>query len=248
MRNVRIEGEQHNIPDDREWRLITQSFVNYPTPGSATTEYFFRPHPCNYVEIRQSFQKVGFRSEEMDQLLAEEWEALPSQPLAKYLVADPNAGDQSYLKNEGLDEWSDQMSKYNIKHPGDVPFSEDFAGYEKRFLAALDKPAMIMTENPCAKAYADPMPARNNTKNIIRKSAQFKPNILEEVENVSDPCTNFSAGTRVLFTNNVSGELETGTIVGRTPGMRGKTRPSEILIATDKASNSNTFGAKWTGK
>jgi hypothetical protein len=73
-------------------------------------------------------------------------------------------------------------------------------------------------------------------------------NECEEGEDMSDQRIKFPAGTRVTFRNPQSSEWENGTIVGRTPEMRGKSRPGCVLVATDKPSKYNSSNTKYTGR
>ena len=78
MRAVRINGEQHAIPSDREWRLRTQE-SDHRHHAYIITEYRFQPEPCNYVEIREMRQDIGFSIGEREgRLSTDEWVEIPN--------------------------------------------------------------------------------------------------------------------------------------------------------------------------
>jgi hypothetical protein len=247
MRTVRINGQNHNIPKDREW-ILRDRQINNSENFYVTTEYCFRAEPYDYVDIRTNHEKIGFQhGDEVADV--EVWDECPREPLNNYLLVDDGRNPYASL---------------DFQAPK-VGFGENYEEYEKRFLNALDKPMA----NPCAEQ----RPGRKSAEIKMRGPAvkldsgsfglRYLPRFEEEYKfmeteealapeetnNMSDPKTQlYAAGTRVLFTNTRTEEIESGTLVGRTPDMRGKTQPSEVLVATDKASKYNNKGVKYTGK
>jgi hypothetical protein len=268
MRAVRINGEQHAIPSDREWRFRTQE-SDHRHHAYIVTEYRFQPEPCNYVEIREMRQDIGFSIDEREgRISIDEWVDIPNEPLNKYLMAEPG---QAYTKwgakkptTSDIDEMFYRNGTMTGRIDDDVAaFAVDMAATEKRFIAALDEPMKKQVNKNKKKTKRTAKPRKSAWMNDPIKEAAFggfdteyeqKPmyaldnNECEEGEDMSDQRIKFPAGTRVNFRSPQTSEWETGTLVGRTPEMRGKTRSGCVLVATDKPSKYNSSNTKYTGR
>ena len=260
MRHVRINGEEHAIPKDRAWVMRTQECLNYPRYMQVTTEYRFQAEPCNYVEIREMRQDIGVAAALEDaKLVADEWVDQPREPLAKYLLVEPNGPNQDHL------------------HYGGAGMDYDFAAHEKRFLAAMSNtktgrtsskkktsmPSRAAMADPVKEAYNKytsqpydaPLPSFEEELLIDRtEPSSFKayyppdhPERYKQEEEDMHDGPRFSAGTRVLFRHPRLENTDYGTVVGRVPEMRGKCKPGQYLIAADTPSHYSTSHTKYTG-
>ena len=271
MRAIRINGEQHAIPSDREWRFRTQE-SDHRHHAYIITEYRFQPEPCNYVEIREMRQDIGFSVEEREgRISIDEWVEIPNEPLNKYLMVEPGQEYTKWGAKNPTNAEREQYYRYGTE-TGRMSAGMDMAATEKRFLASLAKPKnkksrskqaprpMYTIDDPVkavydeysSKPYDSPLPSFEEELLIDRTDQPFKAYYpkgygQEEEEDMRN-YPQFHAGTRVIFRHPRTETTERGTIVGKVPEMRGKCKPGQYLVATDDVSKYNSSHIKYTGQ
>ncbi len=271
MRRVKVLGDIHDIPDDREY--VIQAMEMDRPDRRTSYQYRFPCAPGTAVHIQKCTEDLllGYGRDEEDVIAAPNWEQMPPKHINEFLlVEDGQEYAQSFttkrptggrLTTANIDEmfyrngtetgrWSDTYSKV------------DMAAAEKRFCAALDDPTKKQVNKkkktkraakPRKSAWMDD-PIKEAAFGAFNMEYEQKPmyaldnDECEEGEDMSDRKIKFPAGTRVLFRSPQSSEWENGTIVGRTPEMRGKSRPGCVLVATDKPSKYNDSNTKYTGR
>jgi hypothetical protein len=276
MRRVKVFGDIHDIPDDREW--IVQAMEMDRPDRRTSYQYRFPALPGTAVQIQKCTEDLllGY-GQDQELPHPQDWEQMPPKHINEFLlVEDGQEYAQSFttkrpsgerLTTSNIDEMFYRNGTLSGKW-SDTTNWVDMAATEKRFIAALDEPMKKQVNKNKKKtkrsqAKKAPMPRKSAWMDDPCKEAAFgtfatdygqKPiyaldnNECEEGEDMSNQGIKFPAGTRVTFRSPQSSEWEIGTIVGRTPEMRGKSRPGCVLVATDKTSKYNDSNTKYTGR
>jgi len=245
MRRVSVMGTIHDIPDDREW--IIQAMEMERSDRRTSYQYRFPASPGTAVHVQKCTEDLllGY-GQDQELPHPQEWEVLPPKHIHEFLVG-------------GLDVGSTKTGRQSASFDINVNMGEA----ERRFLERVGEPKNkkkknkktlpktwnTLKDDPIKAAYS--APPISFEQELLAPPPGFKshyPKGGKPMEEDMSDGPQFQAGTRVIFQDPQTGDPDYGTVVGRVPEMRGKSKPGQYLVASDRSSNYNSTHIKYTGR